>query len=221
MTRSPFATPAARFITLEGPEGGGKSTNQGFVRDWLQQRGRTVVSTREPGGTALGESIRELLLNPESAMAADTELLLMFAARAEHIAACIRPALAQDHWVVCDRFTDATYAYQGGGRGIPNDRIASLETWVQGDRQSGLRPDLTLVLDVGGELGDQRVGRRGERDRFERERADFFRRVRQSYLTRAAEAPDRYRVINAEAPLAEVQRQIGEELDQAWQRWSV
>jgi len=205
-----------RFITLEGPEGGGKSTNQAFVRDWLQQRGCQVLTTREPGGTPIGESIRGLLLDPDGGMAADTELLLMFAARAEHLATRILPALQSDQWVVCDRFTDATYAYQGGGRGIPGARIAALETWVQGDR----RPDLTLVLDVPGEVGDQRVAARGARDRFEQERAEFFARVRRRYLDLAGRAPERYRVIDAGAPLPRVQQDIAHVLEQAWGLWS-
>ena len=205
-----------RFITLEGPEGGGKSTNQAFVRDWLQQRGAEVVTTREPGGTPLGEAIRSLLLDPDGDMASDTELLLMFASRAEHLAARILPALQAGQWVVCDRFTDATYAYQGGGRGIPATRIAALEDWVQGE----LRPDLTLVLDVPGEIGEQRVAQRGARDRFEQERAEFFARVRRSYLDLAAQAPERYRVIDAGAPLTQVQQDIAAALEQAWERWS-
>jgi dTMP kinase len=205
-----------RFITLEGPEGGGKSTNQAFVRDWLQQRGCQVVTTREPGGTPLGESIRGLLLDPDGGMASDTELLLMFASRAEHLAARILPALQDGQWVVCDRFTDATYAYQGGGRGIPDARIAALETWVQGE----LRPDLTLVLDVPGAIGDQRVAQRGARDRFEQERAEFFDRVRRSYLDLAKRAPERYRVIDAGTPLAQVQQDIAKVLERVWGLWS-
>ena len=212
---TPVLTPestGARFITLEGPEGGGKSTNQAFVADWLRARGRDLITTREPGGTPLGEAIRGLLLDPAGAMAADTELLLMFAARAEHLAKRIRPALAAGQWVVCDRFTDATYAYQGGGRGIDRQRIAVLEDWVQG----GLHPDLTLVLDVPPGIGDQRVGRRGQRDRFEQEQQTFFERVRQTYLDLAAAAPKRYAVIDATAPLAQVQQQIADTLEWAW-----
>ena len=205
-----------RFVTLEGPEGGGKSTNQAFVRDWLQERHCQVLTTREPGGTPVGESIRALLLDPDGGMAADTELLLMFAARAEHLAARILPALQAGQWVVCDRFTDATYAYQGGGRGIPAARIAALESWVQGDR----RPDLTLVLDVPGDIGDQRVAARGARDRFEQERAEFFTRVRRCYLDLAAQAPERYAVIDASAPLPVVQQRIAAVLAQAWQTWA-
>lgn len=216
MTATPPPSTTARFVTLEGPEGGGKSTNQAFVRDWLEQRGCPVLSTREPGGTALGESIRELLLNPASDMTADSELLLMFAARAEHLATCICPALENGQWVVCDRFTDATYAYQGGGRGIPAARIATLEAWVQ----QGLQPDLTLVLDVPEAIGDRRVGRRGERDRFEQERADFFQRVRRTYLDLAAKAPERYAVIDASAPLVQVQQDIAQALQAARERWS-
>lgn len=215
------AVPArARLITLEGPEGGGKSTNQHFVRDWLAQRGCRVLTTREPGGTAVGEAIRALLLDPHASLTADTELLLMFAARAEHIARCIQPALDRGQWVVCDRFTDASYAYQGGGRGVPPARIATLEDWVQGDAESGLRPDLTLLLDIGTELGGQRVGRRGDRDRFEREQADFFARVGACYRERAAASPQRYRVIDAEAPLDQVQQAIAAALEQAWRDWS-
>lgn len=202
----------AHFITLEGPEGGGKSTNLGFIRDWLQQRGIDVVSTREPGGTRLGESVRELLLNTSSEMTADTELLLMFAARAEHIAQLIEPALARGQWVVSDRFTDASYAYQGGGRGIADERIAQIEDWVQGP----LRPQLTLVLDLPDNIGGQRVNQRGARDRFEQEQSAFFTRVRQSYLQRAATDPQRYTIIDASQPLDRVQRQIAGILEEKW-----
>ena len=193
-----------RFITLEGPEGGGKSTNLAFVRDWLEQRGQHVITTREPGGTRLGESVRELLLNTASEMTADTELLLVFAARAEHIATVIQPALARGQWVISDRFTDASYAYQGGGRGLPAERIETLESWTQGE----LRPAQTLLLDLPGNIGNERVNQRGNRDRFEQEQADFFNRVRDSYLQRARTNPDRYAIIDAGQPLQHVQQQI-------------
>jgi dTMP kinase len=203
------------FITLEGPEGGGKSTNLAFVRDWLTGRGIEPVATREPGGTALGEAIRELLLGRRGeGMAADTELLLMFAARAEHLAQVIEPALAKGRVVLCDRFTDATYAYQGGGRGVPAERIRILEDLVQGDR----RPDLTLVLDVPVEVGMARVHRRGEKDRFERERVDFFERVRAAYLGRARAHPERYRVIDASRPMEEVQADLAAALAEVFAR---
>ena len=200
-----------RFITVEGIEGVGKSTNLEFVQRWLVEQGKALVVTREPGGTPLGEQIRGLLLDHrQSAMADDTELLLMFAARAQHLHEIIEPALAEGSWVLCDRFTDATYAYQGGGRGIDMQRIAALETWVQGAR----RPDLTLLLDVPVEVGLARVHQRGERDRFEREQEEFFERVRQTYLARAQQEPQRYRVIDASVTLEQVQHQLATTLEQ-------
>jgi dTMP kinase len=199
-----------KFITLEGPEGAGKSTQQAFVRDWLQNRGIPVELSREPGGTPLGEEIRALLLgHRQDAMHPDTELLLMFAARAEHLRRRILPALESGRWVVCDRFTDATYAYQGGGRGIPFERIAALESWTQG----GLRPDLTLVLDVPPHIGMTRVGQRGAKDRFETEPDAFFRAVRRAYLSLAAAHPERCRVIDAAPTPAEVQARIAAVLE--------
>lgn len=197
--------PKGKFITIEGVEGGGKSTSLDFVRRYLEDSGKEVVVTREPGGTALGEEIRALLLGHcHDGMAQDTELLLMFAARAEHVAKVIRPALNAGKWVLCDRFTDATYAYQGGGRGIPAVRIAQLEEWVQGK----LRPDLTLLLDLPVELGLQRAGKRSAPDRFEREKAEFFERVRQAYLDLAKQHPSRFRVIDASQSIPEVQVHI-------------
>lgn len=191
------------FITLEGGEGVGKSTNLGYVRDRLAAAGKRVRVTREPGGTALGERLRALLLDHRGAgMDVDTELLLMFAARAQHLAEVVRPALAAGEWVVCDRFTDATYAYQGGGRGVDTARIAVLEDWVQ----RGLRPDLTILLDAPAAVGRARVrDRGGEPDRFEREQLAFFERVRARYLELARHEPGRYRVIDAARPLPEVQ----------------
>jgi len=199
-----------RFITLEGGEGGGKSTNLAYVAAWLERSGIRVRVTREPGGTPLGEGVRALLLNPDyRGMDADAELLLVFAARAEHLNRVIKPALAAGEWVVCDRFTDATYAYQGGGRGIDDQRIGQLEGWVQG----GLRPDLTLLFDIPVEEGMARAGRRGGLDRFEQEQRAFFERVRQAYLKRSAAEPRRYRIIDASPDLAEVQRQIDRALE--------
>ncbi len=193
------------FITLEGGEGAGKSTQMAYVEACLKKAGKSVCVTREPGGTALSESIRELLLDHrQSAMDADTELLLMFAARAQHLAELIRPALDAGQWVLCDRFTDATYAYQGGGRGIDTRRIAALEDWVQGE----LRPDLTLLLDLPIDVGMSRAGERGELDRFEREQQDFFERVRKTYLEMAEQFPKRYRVIDASQNIEQVQAQI-------------
>lgn len=190
------------FITLEGPEGAGKSTNREYLAACLRAQGVEVQLTREPGGTPLAERIRELLLTPsDEVMAADTELLLMFAARAQHIAAVIAPALARGAVVLCDRFTDATYAYQGGGRGLPVERIAQLEQFVQGD----LRPDLTLVFDLPIEIGLARAAARGRLDRFEQEGRAFFDSVRQAYLDRAAATPERYRVLDAGQSLAQVQ----------------
>lgn len=193
------------FITLEGPEGAGKSTNREYLADQLRTTGLDVVLTREPGGTPLAERIREVLLAPsDEAMCVDTELLLMFAARAQHLAQVIRPALARGAVVLCDRFTDATYAYQGGGRGLSLERIAQLETFVQG----ALRPDLTLVFDLPVEIGLARASARGRLDRFEQEGRAFFEAVRAAYLARAAAAPTRYRVIDAAQSLVQVQRSL-------------
>lgn len=196
----------AGFITVEGIEGVGKSTNLEFIRNFLLSRGKEVVMTREPGGTPLAEEIRALLLDHmHDNMARDTELMLMFAARAQHIAEVIKPALSKNKWIVCDRFTDATYAYQGGGRGIDQKRIAQLEEWVQGK----LRPDLTILLDTTPEIGLQRAAsRRQTADRFEREQQGFFARVRQCYLDRAQAEPNRFRVIDASASLDQVKRNI-------------
>ncbi|WP_297526986.1 dTMP kinase [Thiohalobacter sp.] len=198
-----------RFITIEGGEGVGKTTNLDLVERLIREAGKDLVRTREPGGTPLAERIRELLLDTAHAgMADDCELLLVFAARAEHLARVIRPALDAGQWVLCDRFTDATYAYQGYGRGLSLDRIAELERMVQGD----LRPDLTLLLDVPVETGLARASARGELDRFEQEQQAFFERVREGYLARAAAEPDRFRVIDASQPLEVVQARIREQV---------
>lgn len=207
-----MAIMAARFITVEGIEGAGKSTNIAFIKQHLLNAKKNVVVTREPGGTPLGEQIRDVLLSHRNdGMAVDTELLLMFAARAEHLARVIRPALAAGQWVLCDRFTEATYAYQGGGRGIAEERIAQLEEWLQG----ALRPDLTLLLDLPPALGLERAGRRNAtRDRFESEQLAFFERVSANYLQQAALHPERYRVIDAAQELPAVQAQIAQALDE-------
>jgi dTMP kinase len=193
------------FVTFEGGEGAGKSTNLQYVHDRLTAAGIPLLLSREPGGTALGEKIRGLLLDPENkGMSSDTELLLMFAARAEHLSRVIAPALQRGTWVLCDRFTDATYAYQGGGRGIPNQRIALLEEWVHG----GFQPDMTILFDLPIEVGMQRAGQRGELDRFEQEQISFFEAVRARYLERADHDQRRFRVIDASLELAAVQRQL-------------
>ncbi|TVO70479.1 dTMP kinase [Sedimenticola selenatireducens] len=194
-----------KFITVEGGEGAGKSSNLAFIRDLLEQSGIEVVFTREPGGTALGEDIRDLLLgHKHTGMASDTELMLMFAARAEHLARLILPALNQGKWVLCDRFTDASYAYQGGGRGIDMERIRHLETWVQ----QGIAPDLTLLLDLPVQTGLDRAGLRSEPDRFEVEQNAFFERVRATYLEIAERDQHRVRIIDAGVSLSQVQKQI-------------
>ena len=198
-------TERGRFITFEGIEGAGKSSQIAPLADWLLARGRSVVTTREPGGSPIAERIRALLLDrTNTGMGGTTELLLVFAARAEHLAQVIAPALAAGTWVLCDRFTDATYAYQGGGRGIAQERIALLEDLVQGD----LRPDLTLVFDLPPQLGLARARRRGEPDRFETERLAFFEAARAVYRGRAAACPGRYRVLDATRPVGEVTAEV-------------
>ncbi|MBA1428191.1 dTMP kinase [Pseudomonas orientalis] len=193
------------FMTLEGPEGAGKSTNRDYLAERLRAAGIEVVLTREPGGTPLAERIREVLLTPsEEPMNPDTELLLVFAARAQHLAEVIRPALARGAVVICDRFTDSTYAYQGGGRGLCQERIAALETFVQGD----LRPDLTLLFDLPVEVGMARASARGRLDRFELEGQAFFDAVRTAFLERARAEPARYHLLDAAQPLAQVQQAL-------------
>lgn len=200
-----------RFITLEGGEGAGKSTCIAFLRDCFLERGMSLCLTREPGGTPLAEEVRDLLLRKrDEKVAEDAELLLMFAARAQHIAEVIRPALARGEWVLCDRFTDATYAYQGGGRGLSVARIAELEMMIQGE----LRPGLTLLLDLPVQQGMARAAARNEKDRFESEQNGFFERVRATYRQRATAEPQRFRVIDASAPLVEVQASLKAVLDQ-------
>lgn len=194
-----------KFITLEGTEGAGKSTALEAIKKWFEDTGIKVLLTREPGGTPVAEKIRELLLdNKNYTMLEDTELLLMFAARSQHLNELIFPALKKGKWVLCDRFTDATFAYQGGGRGVALKRIELLEQWVQGD----FRPDLTLLLDIPVELGLARAGNRGQLDRFEQEHVEFFQRVRQLYLKRAEQYPSQYRIIDATQSIHNVQSQI-------------
>ena len=192
-----------KFITLEGIDGAGKSTHLAWLADLIQSRGETVLTTREPGGTSLGERLRELLLHEPMQPAAET--LLMFAARAEHVATVIEPALAKGMWVISDRFTDASYAYQSGGRGVSWDKIAILENWVQGD----LQPDLTLLFDVPVNLARQRLAQSGNPpDRFELQQKEFFERVRTAYLARAAAFPGRVKVIDSSKAHSAVQTQI-------------
>ncbi|MDX1506258.1 MAG: dTMP kinase [Spongiibacter sp.] len=198
-----------RFISLEGGEGVGKSSNIAFIVDWLTDAGIPFIQTREPGGTPLAEEIRELLLRPrDEGMTELSELLLVFAARAQHLHTKIEPALAAGTWVLCDRFTDATFAYQGYGRGLSRDTIEQLQQMVQGAR----RPDLTLLLDAPVEVGLARAGERGELDRFEQEQHSFFERVRAGYLALAEADPQRFSIIDASQPLADVQRDIGQVL---------
>ncbi|OGA17344.1 MAG: dTMP kinase [Betaproteobacteria bacterium RIFCSPLOWO2_12_FULL_63_13] len=192
-----------KFITLEGVDGAGKSTHLDWIAERLRTRGRDLLVTREPGGTPLGESLRKLLLSEP--MHIETETLLMFAARREHLSRVIRPALDQGCWVLSDRFTDATYAYQGGGRGLPFDRIAVLERWVHGD----LQPDLTLYFDLSVDAARKRLSTsQSHPDRFEQEGADFFERVRSAYRARAAAEPERIAVIDADRSLDDVKKEL-------------
>ena len=201
---------AGRFITLEGIDGAGKSTHAGWIAEQIGASGRAVVATREPGGTALGEKLRALLLGEP--MTHDSEALLMFAARREHLETVIRPALARGDWVVCDRFTDATYAYQGGGHGVPFARIGELERWIHGD----CHPDLTFLFDVPPAISRARLeqaqveGR--DLDKFEREAGAFFERVRGAYLDRAAAEPHRFRIVDSTRPLATVRGELATHL---------
>lgn len=202
----------SKFITIEGIEGAGKSTQLSFIQRYLTEQGKTLTITREPGGTNLGEQIRTLLLTPtKEGMASDTELLLMFAARAEHVAQVIKPALERGDWVLSDRFTDATFAYQGGGRGINQQRIAEIADWTL----NGLQPDLTLLFDLTVELGQQRVLSRNEGiDRFEQEKIEFFQRIRDCYLERAKQDPSRIKIIDASQSIIYIESQIAKILDE-------
>jgi len=191
-----------RFITLEGVDGAGKSTHIPFILSLLKSRGVEVVSTREPGGTPLGERLREILL--QQPMHSQTETMLMFAARHEHIVQVIEPALARGAWILSDRFTDASFAYQCGGRGVPQEKISILEQWVQG----ALNPDLTLLFDVPVEVSTQRLAGARDPDKFERENADFFNRIREAYLARAQADPGRFRIIDANRSIEEIQASL-------------
>ena len=198
-----------RFITLDGIDGAGKSTNLAVMKAWFEKHKLPVLFTREPGGTPAGEALREILLNPATQVSLRTETLLMFAARQQHLETVILPALKNGTHVVSDRFTDATFAYQGGGRGVPLQDIATLEHWVQGN----FRPDLTLLLDVPLEVSMERINQTREKDRFEQEEAEFFNRVREVYLQRANEQPERYAVIDSSQSLDAVKNQIETALD--------
>ena len=203
------------FITVEGADGAGKTTHLDFIQRWLTERGASVVRTREPGGTALGELLREILLDSDGAVPISdrAELMLIFAARTQHLDEVIVPALTAGKWVLCDRFTDATFAYQGGGRGIDDAAIAALERWAQGN----LQPDLTVVLDVPVEVGEARTRRRGDaRDRFEQQAREFKQAVRRVYRERAAEFKHRIKMINADQSVEQVCAELETLLDTFW-----
>lgn len=197
-------TAKGKFITLEGIDGAGKSTHLGWLESILRERGHNVIVTREPGGTPLGEKLRELLLDSSGAMNAETETLLMFAARREHLDKVILPALERGDWVISDRFTDASFAYQGGGRGLATQKLDDLERWVQGEFQ----PDLTLYFDVAVEVGKRRINAIKPADRFEKEQDAFFERVRGAYLERARKFPRRIHVIDSNQSLQEVNKSL-------------
>jgi dTMP kinase len=198
----------ARFISFEGIDGAGKSTHIDFVSDYLARHGVALTTSREPGGTELGEQLRALLLH--QTMHLETEALLMFASRREHIAQVIAPALARGQWVICDRFSDASFAYQGGGRGLERAKLEALERWVHPD----LQPDRTFLFDVPLDVARGRLDASGSLDKFERERADFFAATRNEYLRRAAEFPQRFRVIDSTRPIPEVQATLAAMLDE-------
>ncbi|MBV1951415.1 MAG: dTMP kinase [Cycloclasticus sp.] len=203
-------TKPGKFISLEGVEGVGKTTNLEYIADHLKSVGKKIVITREPGGTPIAEKIRGLLLDHgDEVLCKESELLLMFAARAQHLDTVIKPALQAGHWVLCDRFTDATYAYQGGGRDFLMQDIA----WMEGFVQKGLKPDKTILLDLDVETGLKRASKRSEPDRFESEKKVFFEKVRQVYLNRAEAEPDRFSVVDASLSLSQVQEAIKIQLD--------
>lgn len=203
----------AKFITLDGIDGAGKTTQLNVIKEWFHKNNREVIFTREPGGTPLGEQLRQILLNRNSQVSLRAETLLMFAARQQHLEDVILPNLARGIHVVSDRFTDATFAYQGGGRGLPDTQITILEQWVQND----LKPDLTILLDVPLNVSLARIEGSREKDRFEQEQADFFQRVRNAYLRRAAAEPVRYAVINSNREKPEVRADIEAVLNQLFQ----
>ncbi|GGP22857.1 dTMP kinase [Silvimonas iriomotensis] len=198
--------PRGRFISVEGVDGAGKSTQLAFIDRWLTEARIAHIVTREPGGTPLGEKLRALLLNEP--MHLETEALLMFASRREHLAGVIEPALQRGEWVLCDRFSDATYAYQGGGRGLPREKFEALERWVQDRGSEMIQPDLTFLFDVPPEVSQARMAGTRELDRFEREAASFHERVRNAYLERAHAAPARFRIINAARSIDAIQQEL-------------
>ena len=203
------------FITFEGIDGAGKSTHVAWSAQFLRGRGIALTLTREPGGTVLGEKLRELLLAADANISPETEALLMFAARRQHLEELIRPALVRGDCVLCDRFTDASFAYQGGGRGVEKMKLAALERWVHSDTQ----PDLTVLFDVSTQLGQDRVARIKLPDRFERESAEFFVRVRDAYLERMTESPHRFMRIDGSRAIAEIQKELEEKLTAVLSKW--
>ena len=192
------------FLVLDGIDGAGKSTHLAFIQEFLANERIETIYTREPGGTEVGEALRSILLNKNNTIHADTETLLMFAARAQHLNQLIYPALEQGKWVISDRFTDASYAYQSGGREMPDSRIATIETWVQGD----FRPDMTIIFDVPVAVSQERVAKARQKDRFEQEDPEFFARVRQAYLRQAAKNPKRYAVVDSNQDKEMVQNHL-------------
>ena len=203
------------FITFEGIDGAGKSTHVAWSADFLRAQGIALTLTREPGGTALGEKLRELLLATEGQIHPETEALLMFSARRQHLEEIIRPALARGDCVLCDRFTDASFAYQGGGRGVEKRKLAALEAWVHPD----LQPDLTVLFDVSAEVGQERVGRIKSPDRFERENSAFFVRVRDAYFERMRESPHRFVRLDGTKPIGDVQTELKQKLLATLSKW--
>ena len=203
------------FITFEGIDGAGKSTHVAWSADFLRAQGIALTLTREPGGTALGEKLRELLLATEGQIHPETEALLMFSARRQHLEEIIRPALARGDCVLCDRFTDASFAYQGGGRGVEKRKLAALEAWVHPD----LQPDLTVLFDVSAEVGQERVARIKSPDRFERENAAFFVRVRDAYFERMRESPHRFVRLDGTKPIGDVQTELKQKLLATASKW--
>jgi dTMP kinase len=203
-----------KFITFEGIDGAGKSTHLAWAAELLHGRGVSVVVTREPGGTILGEKLRQVLLTGDQRIHPETETLMMFAARRQHLEEVIRPALQRGDWVLCDRFTDASFAYQGGGRGVAKQKLEDLERWVHPD----LQPDLTLLFDVSAEIGQSRVARIKSPDRFEREDVEFFGRVRNAYLERQQQWPKRIVGIDGSKPVADIQREIEQLILAKWKK---
>lgn len=204
-----------RFITFEGIDGAGKSTHLSWSADYLRAKGVLLTLTREPGGTEVGESLRNLLLTTAGSIHPETEALLMFGARRQHVEDVINPCLARGDWVLCDRFTDASFAYQGAGRGVDTGKLAVLEDWVHAD----LTPDLTILFDVNAEIGHQRVARIKSPDRFERQGADFFNRVRGGYLERMKQSPDRIMRLDGTQPIADIRGELAQIFDRALVKW--